>query len=138
MIGEIEIKIPKFRKDTYFPEFILERYSRVDNALASTIREIYTLGLSTRDISKLAKKLGIDSMSPAQVSAINRQLHEDVDYLTTRDLSKCSNPYLYLDATYISARENRKVSKHALVTAIAINEHGFKEVIGFDCFDTES
>ena len=103
MVGEIEIKIPKFRKDTYFPEFLLERYSRVDNALSSIIREIYTLGLSTRDISKLAKKLGIDSMSPAQVSAINRQLQEDVDYLTTRDLSKCSYPYLYLDATYISA-----------------------------------
>ena len=33
--------------------------------------------------------------------------------------------------------DNRKVSKHALVTAIAINECGFKEVIGFDCFDTE-
>ena len=74
MIGEIEIRIRKFRKDTYFPEFILERYSRVDNALSSIIREIYALGLSTSDISKLAKKLGIDSMSPAQVSAINRQL----------------------------------------------------------------
>ena len=59
-------------------------------------------------------------MSSAQVDAINRQLQEDVDYLTNRDLSKSTYPYLYLDVTYISARENRKVSKHALVTAIAI------------------
>ena len=120
ILGEIEIIIPKFRKDTSNPEFVLERYSSVDNALVAIIREIYTLGLSTRDISKLPKKLAIDSMSSAQVDAINRQLQEDVDYLTNRDLSKSTYPYLYLDVTYISARENRKVSKHALVTAIAI------------------
>ena len=120
ILGEIEIIIPKFRKDTSNPEFVLERYSSVDNALVAIIREIYTLGLSTRDISKLPKKLAVDSINSAQVDTINRQLQEDVDYLTNRDLSKSTYPYLYPDVTYISARENRKVSKHALVTAIAI------------------
>lgn len=39
--GKITPRIPKLRCGTYFPDGILERYSRVDKAVAAAVAEMY-------------------------------------------------------------------------------------------------
>ena len=65
--GRITLRIPELRCGTYFPDGILERYSRVDKAVAA---EMYATGVSTRKVEKVAARLGIDRLSASQASRI--------------------------------------------------------------------
>jgi transposase-like protein len=40
-VGSITMRIPKLRAGTYFPEKIIERYSRVERAVAAAVTEMY-------------------------------------------------------------------------------------------------
>ena len=47
-VGTIDLRIPKLRRGSYFPEDSLIRYSRVDRAVIAAISEMVTSGVSTR------------------------------------------------------------------------------------------
>ena len=58
-VGTIELRIPKLREGTFFPEDIIERYSRTDKAMAAAIIEMYAGGVSTRRVAGIAEALGV-------------------------------------------------------------------------------
>ena len=68
--GKITLRIPKLRCGTYFPDGILERYSRVDKVVAAAVAEMYATGVSTRKVERIAARLGIERLSASQVSRI--------------------------------------------------------------------
>ncbi|WP_285495165.1 transposase, partial [Actinomadura sp. NBRC 104425] len=45
--GTIELAIPKLRSGSYFPEWLLERRRRAEQALISVVATSYLLGVST-------------------------------------------------------------------------------------------
>lgn len=137
-VGTITLRIPKLRRGTYFPEDLLDRYSRVDRAVVAAVSEMVTCGVSTRKVEKVARTLGVDRMSASQVSRICEVLDAAVEDLQERDLSEVRFPYLWLDATYIKCRDGGHVSSTALVTAIGAGSDGFRRVLGLDAIDTES
>ena len=53
-VGKLNLRVPKLRMGTYFPEDILARYSRTDRAVIAAITEMVTNGVSTRKVSKVA------------------------------------------------------------------------------------
>ena len=59
----IELAIPRLRQGSYFPEWLLERRRRSEQALISLVATRYLLGVSTRRVEKLADMLGIKSLS---------------------------------------------------------------------------
>jgi hypothetical protein len=67
-VGTIAVAIPKLRKGTYFPEWLLERRTRPESALITVVADCYLAGVSTRRMDKLVKTLGIDGLSRSQVS----------------------------------------------------------------------
>ncbi len=52
--GDVELRIPKLRKGTFFPS-ILERRRRIDRALFAVVMEAYLHGVSTRKVDELVK-----------------------------------------------------------------------------------
>lgn len=68
--GRITLRILKLRCGTYFPDGILERYSRVDKAVAAAVAEMYATGVSTRKVERIAAKLGIDRLSESESTPI--------------------------------------------------------------------
>lgn len=86
-VGAINLRIPKLRRGSYFPEDLLVRYSRVDRAVIAAVSEMVTNGVSTRKVERVAASLGIDRMSASQVSRICESLDEIVADLQGRDLS---------------------------------------------------
>src|SRR4029453_2509725 len=50
--GDVELKIPKLRKGSFFPS-ILERRRRIDQALYAVVMEAYVHGVSTRKVDDL-------------------------------------------------------------------------------------
>lgn len=46
--GSLNLAIPKLRRDTYFPDWLLERRKRAERALTTVVATCYLLGVSTR------------------------------------------------------------------------------------------
>lgn len=46
-LGDLELRVPKLREGTYFPEGILKRYTRVEASMVALVREMYVAGVST-------------------------------------------------------------------------------------------
>lgn len=137
-VGAITMRIPKLRAGTYFPEGVIERYSRVDRAVAAAVAEIYRDGISTRKVQRVAERMGIPRLSADQVSAICRSLDEEVSALASRAFEGLDFPYLFLDATYVKCRRDGRVQSTAVVTAIACGSDGVRRVVGFSAIDTET
>ncbi len=91
-VGTINLRIPKLRAGSYFPEDLIERYSRADRAVVAAVSEMVTNGVSTRKVKRVAQSMGIDRMSASQVSRMCSSLDESVADLRERDLSDVSTP----------------------------------------------
>ena len=55
-VGDIELRIPKLRSGTFFPEDLIERYCRIDRALVAAVAEMYVSGVSTRKVESVARR----------------------------------------------------------------------------------
>ena len=62
-------------------------------------------GVSTRKVDQLVAALGVDAgISKSEVSRICAQMDEQLAAFRTRSLVDTLYPYLFLDATYVTAR----------------------------------
>jgi len=138
VLGEITMRIPKLREGTYFPDELIRPYSRVDRAMVAIVKEVYVRGLSTRKIEKAANALEFASLSPSRVSRMTAELDEEVAALNAARFDGMAFPYLWLDATYLSCRDEGHVQSKGVVTAIACGEDGSRRFVGFGVVDTES
>ncbi len=76
--GDVELRIPKLRKGSFFP-VILQPRRRIDQALYAVVMEAYVNGVSTRSVEDLVAALGVDSgISKSEVSRICAGLDEQV------------------------------------------------------------
>src|SRR5689334_11675846 len=136
--GDIDLRIPKLRKGSFFP-LILEPRRRIDQALYAVVMEAYVAGVSTRSVDDLVVALGIDSgISKSEVSRICAGLDEVVTAFRTRRLDHTAFPYVYLDATYLHVRNPAsQVVSMAVVVATGVTADGGREVLGLDVGDSE-
>jgi putative transposase len=136
--GDIQLRIPKLRKGSFFPS-ILEPRRRIDQALYAVVMEAYVNGVSTRSVDDLVAALGVESgISKSEVSRICAGLDEVVGAFRTRRLDHIEFPYVYLDATYLHVRNTTgQVTSMAVVIATGITATGEREVLGVDVGDSE-
>jgi putative transposase len=136
--GDVEVGIPKLREGSFFPE-LLEPRRRIDRALWAVIMTAYITGTSTRKVDDLVKALGCDSgVSRSTVSRICKNIDADVAVLRTRRLDHLPFVYVWLDATYLHVREQRRVVSKAVVIATGLRADGHREVLGVDVGDSEN
>ena len=82
--GDVELRIPKLRKGSFFPS-ILEPRRRIDQALYAVVMEAYVHGVSTRAVDDLVEAMGVDAgISKSEVSRICAGLDEIVGAFRTR------------------------------------------------------
>ena len=135
--GDVQLRIPKLRKGTFFP-VILEPRRRIDQALYAVVMEAYVNGVSTRSVEELVTALGIDSgISKSEVSRICAGLDETVEAFRSRPLHHTDFPYVFLDATYLHVRRPGQVTSMAVVVATGVTATGGREVLGVDVGDSE-
>jgi putative transposase len=58
--GDVELRIPKLRKGSFFPA-ILEPRRRIDQALYAVVMEAYVHGISTRSVDDLVEAMGVET-----------------------------------------------------------------------------
>lgn len=94
-VGAINLRIPKLRHNSHFPEDLLVRHSWVDRAVIAAASEMVTCGVSTRKVERAAAPLGIGRMSTSQVPRIRESLDDAVADLRGRDLSGMTFLYVF-------------------------------------------
>jgi putative transposase len=134
--GTVALKIPKLRQGSYFPGF-LEPRRTAEKALAAVIQEAYVHGVSTRSVDDLVKALGMSGVSRSQVSRLCAELDERVGAFLNRPIEG-DWPYLWIDATYVKAREAGSIVSVAVIVAVAVNTDGQRQVIGMKTGPSEA
>lgn len=135
--GTVELRVPKLRQGSYYPEWLFERRRRAERALVAVICECYVRGVSTRRVDGLVKALGMEGISKSQVSALAKTLDAEVAAFRSRPLDTGPYPYLWLDALSVKAREEGRVISVATVVASAVSADGHREILGLDTFTAE-
>jgi len=135
--GDVELRIPKLRKGSFFPA-ILEPRRRIDQALYAVVMEAYVNRVSTRAVDDLVAALGVESgISKSGVSRICAGLDEQVEAFRSRPLHHTGFPYVFLDATYLHVRRVGQVTSMAVVVSTGVTATGGREVLGLDVGDSE-
>jgi putative transposase len=134
--GTVELAVPRARDSSYFPS-LLEPRRRAERALSAVVQEAYVHGVSTRKVDDLVKALGMGGISKSKVSELCEELDEEVERFRCRPLEG-PYPYVWLDATYLKARQDSRVSSTAVVIAVGVNaKSGEREVLGLDVGPSE-
>ncbi|WP_151527047.1 IS256 family transposase [Serinicoccus kebangsaanensis] len=130
-VGTLDVAVPKLRKGTYFPEWLLERRKRAESALITVVADCYLAGVSTRRMDKLVKTLGIDSLSKSQVSRMAADLDQLVEEFRHRPLDQ-AGPFTFVaaDALTMKVREGGRVINAVVLLATGVNGDGHREVLG--------
>src|ERR671913_1431671 len=126
--GRIDLAIPKLRKGSYFPAF-LEPRRTAEKALTAVIQEAYIHGVSTRAVDDLVKAMGASGISKSQVSRLCAEIDERVNAFLARPIEG-DWPYLWIDATYLKARQAGRIVSTAVIIAVGVNTDGRREVLG--------
>ena len=135
--GTLDVKIPKLRQGSYFPEWLLERRRRAEAALTTVVATSYLLGVSTRRMDDLVKTLGITGLSKSQVSEMAKDLDEQVAAFRTRPLDVGPYSFVAADALAMKVREGGRVVKVAVLVATGVNADGYREILGLQVNSTE-
>ena len=136
-VGTIDLAIPKLRRGSYFPDWLLDPRRRAEKALVSVVAECYVRGVSTRRVDGLVKTLGIESLSKSQVSRMAGELDEVVAEFRNRPLDAGPYTYVWMDALTQKVREGGRIVNVAVVIATGVNNDGHREILGVDVITTE-
>ena len=136
--GTIELRIPKLRQGSYFPDWLIEPRRRAEQALVAVVADCYLAGVSTRRVDKLVKTLGIEGISKSQVSALAESLDAVVEQFRSRPLDNGPYTYLWIDALVLKCREGGRIVNVCAMIAPAVNAEGHREILGIDVVTSEN
>lgn len=136
-VGSIDLAIPKLREGSYFPRWLLQPRRRAEQALWTVVATAYLEGVSTRNVDKLCKSLGISSLSRTQVSRMATTLDAQVAAFRERRLTS-GYRYVWIDALAMRVREAGEVVNAAVQIAVGVNDQGQREVLGVEVNTSES
>jgi transposase-like protein len=96
--------------------------------LKLTLAEMYVQGVSTRKVAAITEQLCGHEVSSTQVSRATAELDQTLQAWRERRLDE--HPYLYLDATYVSVRQDGQVRDAAVLIAVGLTATGKRSIVG--------
>jgi putative transposase len=136
-VGALTLLVPQVR-DGQFSTELFARYQRSEQALVLTLMEMVVNGVSTRKVTRITEELCGTSFAKSTVSDLCKALDPLVTSWNERDLSGSRYPFVLVDALVVKVRENGRVRAVSALVATAVNEHGYREVLGLQVGDSES
>src|SRR5215204_7487087 len=135
-VGTLELRVPQDRDGTFSTE-LFARYQRSEQALVTTLMEMYVQGVSTRNVAAITEELCGTSVSKSQVSALVGRLDPDLAAWRTRPLTAAAYPYLVVDARYEHARVAGRVVGLGVLVVAGVRDDGRREILAVAEADTE-
>ncbi len=132
----LALRIPRDRLSQFRP-IILEIMRESNSQLEELCFELYSKGLTTRDIEDVTSSIYGKKLSSSKISNINKAFYEDMKLFRKRQIHE-HYPIIYIDATFINTRRVDSVSKEAYYIVLGVKPNMKREVIGIYNQPTES
>lgn len=91
---------------------------------------MYLAGVSVRHVEDITETLWASTVSPSTISALNKKAYVHIEDWRNRSLQGGWYPYIYVDGIYLRRNWGRKFENVAILVAIAMNEDGYRKVLG--------
>lgn len=126
--GEVEIKVPKLRKQT-FETAIIERYRRRDISIEEAIVQMYLAGVSVRRVEDITEALWGTRVSSGTVSNLNQKVYKHIERWRNQPLEG-EFAYVYLDGIVLKRSWGGEVKNVSVLAAIGVDSDGFRRILG--------
>ena len=127
--GDVTLHMPRL-KGVSFETAIIERYRRRESSVEEALIEMYLAGVSVRRVEDITEALWGSKVSPATISELNKKAYVHIEDWRNRPLQGGRYPYVYVDGIYLRRNWGGEYENVAVLVAIAVNEDGFREVLG--------
>ena len=127
--GDVTLKVPKL-KGISFETAIIERYRRRESSVEEALIEMYLAGVSVRRVEDITEALWGSKVSPSTISELNKKAYVHINEWRNRPLQGGRYPYVYVDGIYLRRNWGGEFENVAILVAIAVNEDGYREVLG--------
>lgn len=135
-LGKLLVRVPRDRNGKFRTK-ALEPYKRMEAAIEEDLMVMYLMGLSTRGLALISKRIFGTKVSHDKISECAAKISESVELWRTRSITE-NFKYLYLDGTNFSMRIAGSIEKVNVLVVIGVTETGHKQVIALQAGDKES
>jgi putative transposase len=126
--GEVNLKMPKLRKQT-FETAIIERYKRRETSIEEALMEMYLAGVSVRRVEDITEALWGTRVSSGTVSKLNKKVYKHIEAWRNRPIQG-EHPYVYLDGIVLKRSWAGEVRNVSVLVAIGVDGDGFRRILG--------
>lgn len=126
--GEVEVKMPKLRKQI-FETAIIERYRRRDISIEEAIVQMYLAGVSVRRVEDITEALWGTRVSSGTVSKLNQKVYQHIERWRTHPIEG-EFAYVYLDGLVLKRSWGGEVKNVSVLAAIGVDQDGFRRILG--------
>ena len=126
--GEVELKMPKLRRQT-FETAIIERYRRRDISVEEAIVQMYLAGVSVRRVEDVTEALWGTRVSSGTVSKLNQKVYKHIERWRNQPIEG-EFPYVFLDGLVLKRSWGGEVKNVSVLAAIGVGEDGFRRILG--------
>jgi len=137
-MGTLDLEVPQSRGTEPYSPLLFAKWQRTERALLVACAEMYFMGVSTRKVRHVLKKMGGFELSAATVSCVAQELDEKLTKFRERRLDAHTWPYLMVDACYVKVRVRGHVVNHAVLVVVGVNDDGRREILTWRTADVES
>jgi len=134
-LGVLSLQVPRTRSGHFHPQ-VLPRYQRREPVINEALKQVFLLGVSTRQAGRALATLVGDAVSAATVSTVAKALDASVHGFHRRPL-KDQYRYLILDGVSVRIRLVGKVQRRRVLCAYGITPRGRRELIDFQIAKAE-
>jgi len=134
-LGVMALKVPRTRSGQ-FRTRVLARYQRREPVIDQALKEVFLLGVPTRQAGRAVATLVEEAVSAATVSAVAKVLDASVNSFHRRPLPDTYR-YLILDGVSVRLRLVGKVQRRMVLCAYGITRQGQRELVDFHLVKAE-
>ena len=127
--GDVTLHVPRL-KGISFEAAIIERYRRRESSVEEALIEMYLAGVSVRRVEDITEALWGSKVSASTISELNKKAYVNIEAWRNRPLQGGKYPYVYVDGIYLKRNWGGEYENVAVLVAIAVNEDGYREVLG--------
>ena len=127
--GDVTLHVPRL-KGISFETAIIERYRRRESSVEEALIEMYLAGVSVRRVEDITEALWGSKVSASTISELNKKAYVNIEAWRNRPLQGGKYPYVYVDGIYLKRNRGGEYENVAVLVAIAVNEEGYREVLG--------
>ncbi len=126
--GEVNLKVPKLRKQT-FESAIIERYRRREASIEESLIEMYLAGVSVRRVEDITEALWGTRVSSGTVSNLNKKVYKHIERWRNRPIEG-EYPYVYLDGIVLKRSWAGEIKNVSVLVAVGVDSDGYRQILG--------